>query len=231
MIERILGNVSDLDVLIYEPTQTYQNTSRTPGVQKLTFARASVADLVRRYEVLGYDCTNLEIQKLAWFLEQSLHRLGLPSLNLQFKPARYGPYSDRLRHVLDGLDGTYLLAEKRLADAGPTDLIRFNRTNSAPLEDYLHTEVPSDQISALDMTGRIIEGFESPLGMELLATVHWLLTNRTLPPTVEAIQNELPRWPGSADAGARKARLFPPRLIEIAITRLQTATLINAPAA
>jgi O-acetyl-ADP-ribose deacetylase (regulator of RNase III) len=231
MIERILGDVQDLDVVIYEPTQTYQNTSRPAGVEKLTFARASVADLVRRYEVLGFDCTNLEIQKLAWFLEQSLCRLGLPALDLQFKPARYGPYSDRLRHVLDALDGTYLLAEKRLADAGPNDLIRFNRTNGAPLDNYLHTEVSSRQTSALDMTARIIEGFESPLGMELLATVHWLLINRNLPSTVEAIQNELPRWPGNADAGARKVRLFPPRLVEIAISRLQTAALINAPAA
>jgi O-acetyl-ADP-ribose deacetylase (regulator of RNase III) len=41
MIERILGDAQDLDVIIYEPTQTYQNTSRTPGVEKLTFARAT----------------------------------------------------------------------------------------------------------------------------------------------------------------------------------------------
>ena len=44
MIERILGDVQDLDVVIYEPTQTYQNTSRTAGVEKLTFARATGRD-------------------------------------------------------------------------------------------------------------------------------------------------------------------------------------------
>ena len=231
LIEEILGAVPHLDILIYQPTGTYQNRTRSRGVETLTFARASVADLVRRYEVLGFDCTNLEIQKLAWFLEQSLCRLGLQPLDLRFQPARYGPYSDRLRHLLDALDGTYLLADKRLADAGPTDFIRFNRSRADALDTYLRSEESKRYIPALDMTARVIEGFESPLGMELLATVHWLLVNRNVPPTVEGIHNELPRWPGNSNAGERKVRLFPPRLIDVAITRLHATTLINAPAA
>ncbi len=31
-----------------------------------------------------------------------------------------------------------------------------------------------DTLNRLDRVGRLIEGFESPYGMELLATVHWL---------------------------------------------------------
>ena len=50
-------------------------------------------------------------------------------MDLQFTPARYGPYSDRLRHLLDALDGTYLLADKRLADAGPP-LLDYRRQHS-----------------------------------------------------------------------------------------------------
>jgi len=32
-----------------------------------------------------------------------------------------GPYSDLLRHLLNGLDGSYLHCDKRLSDAGPSD--------------------------------------------------------------------------------------------------------------
>jgi hypothetical protein len=41
------------------------------GVEALTPSRALIAELVRRYWVLGMECSMLEIQKLAWFLEQA----------------------------------------------------------------------------------------------------------------------------------------------------------------
>jgi hypothetical protein len=44
------------------------------GVEQLTAARAVVADLVRRYAVLGFECTRLEIQKLAYFAERGSAR-------------------------------------------------------------------------------------------------------------------------------------------------------------
>jgi hypothetical protein len=38
------------------------------GLEELTPARALIAELVRRYSILGIECTNVEVQKLAWFL-------------------------------------------------------------------------------------------------------------------------------------------------------------------
>ncbi len=55
-------------MLVYEPTDAYQNAPKRAGLEKLTPARALIAELVRRYSVLGLECTNLEVQKLAWFL-------------------------------------------------------------------------------------------------------------------------------------------------------------------
>src|SRR5262245_43554671 len=68
-------------------------------------ARALIAELVRRYWVLGLDCSLLEIQKLAYFLERSIeeHQLENP-LNLKFSANKFGPYSRRLNHLLNGLD-------------------------------------------------------------------------------------------------------------------------------
>ena len=54
--------------------EKYQNVSKREGVEKLTPARALIAELVRRYWILGMECSLLEIQKLAWFLERAIER-------------------------------------------------------------------------------------------------------------------------------------------------------------
>ncbi len=82
-------------------------------------ARALIAELVRRYAVLGLECTNLEVQKLAWLLVRSLRSLGLEDpLKLKFIAHRYGPYADRLRHLLNSLDGSYLHSQSASAMPG-----------------------------------------------------------------------------------------------------------------
>lgn len=96
------------------------------GVEQLTPARALVAELIRRYLVLGFECTMLEIQKLAYLLERRIEALRIDNpLKLEFQADRYGPYSPKLGHLLNGLDGSYLHSAKRVADAGPLDVIWF----------------------------------------------------------------------------------------------------------
>ena len=52
-IEEALGSLKGVDVLVFEPTAKYQNVAKRSGVEKLTPARALIAELVRRYWVLG----------------------------------------------------------------------------------------------------------------------------------------------------------------------------------
>ena len=71
-IEAALGSLPNVEVTVFEPTSKYQNVAKRAGLEKLTPARALIAELVRRYWVLGFECSVLEIQKLAYFLEQSI---------------------------------------------------------------------------------------------------------------------------------------------------------------
>src|SRR6185437_4419577 len=66
-IEAALAELDDVDVLVFEPTSKYQNVAKRAGVEKLTPSRALIAEIVRRYWVLGIERTLLEVQKLAWF--------------------------------------------------------------------------------------------------------------------------------------------------------------------
>ena len=224
-IERALGDL-DIDILVFEPTKQYQNVAKRTGVEQLTPARALIAELVRRYWVMGMECSLLEIQKLAWFLERSIerHNPGDNPLNLQFAPHKYGPYANRLDHLLNNLDGSYLQSEKRISDADPLDVIWFDDARKAFLHTYLKTEAKA-YTQALESTAALIDGFESPFGMELLATVDWLLARENVMPNVPALRAGLRRWRGGPDAAARKDRLFDDRALGIALTRLtQLAT-------
>jgi O-acetyl-ADP-ribose deacetylase (regulator of RNase III) len=220
-IESALSDLGAVEVVVYEPTEKYQNVSKRRGVEKLTPARALVAELVRRYWVLGIECSLLEIQKLAWFLERAIALSGLPDpLDLRFAADRYGPYADRLKHLLDSLDGSYLHCDKRLADASPFDVIRFDDSKRDRVAAYLASGEGQPYVSALNKTSEWIDGFESPLGLELLATVDWLVHRENCTPTNEGIRKCLANWPGGDRAGERKERLFDDRLIRAALERL-----------
>ena len=177
-IEAALGDL-DIDILVFEPTRQYQNVAKRSGVEKLTPARALIAELVRRYWVLGMECSLLEIQKLAWFLERAIERFSPADnpLDLRFIPNKYGPYANRLTHLLNSLDGSYLHCEKRISDADPLDTIWFDDARKGFVQAYLKTEA-KPYLEALEYTAALIDGFESPFGMELLATVEWLLATK-----------------------------------------------------
>ena len=217
-IEEALAGL-DTDIIVFEPTQKYQNVAKRTGVEKLTPTRALIAELVRRYWVLGMECSLLEIQKLAWFLERSIERASLTPLDLRFVPHKYGPYADRLRHLLEGLDGSYLHCDKRIGDADPLDVIWFDDGRKTFVQTYLKSEA-KDYVPALEATAALIDGFESPYGMELLATVDWLLSQEGIAPTVPAVREGLHHWGGGPGAAARKERLFDDRALSIALERL-----------
>lgn len=221
LIVAALKQVDGVDATIYEPTTEYQNVAKRAGVEKLTPARALVAEMVRRYCLLGIDCSILEVQKLAWFIERGVQCMQVEDpLRLKFEANKYGPYSHRLSKLLDNLDGSYLGCKKRLADARPFDLIWFNDAKKDLVNAYLSSGEANIYAGVLEWASRTIDGFESPLGMELLATVDWLLEKEGVEPTVPEVKKGLSNWAGSIDAGQRKLRIFDDRLIGIALDQL-----------
>lgn len=218
-IEEAFGDLKEVEVIVYEPTSTYQNVAKRAGVEKLTPARAVVAELVRRYSVLGFECTLLEVQKLAYFAERSIGRYQIENpLDLRFEANRFGPFAGRLSHLLNALDGSYLHSDKRIADAGPLDVIWFDVTKKDRVTAYLGSEAKA-LLPVLETTSDLIDGFETPLGMELLATVDWVVVHGG-EPSVDGVKSGLRDWKGGAEAARRKLHLFDDRMIDIALTRL-----------
>ena len=219
VIESALARTDALKAMVYEPTAKYQNVAGKRGVETLTPARALVAEMVRRYSVLGLGCSVLEVQKLAWFIARGAAATGVEDpLQLEFQASFYGPYSDKLRILMNALDGSYLGCERRLGDAKPTSEIWFNAEKRVFVEAYMRSK-GKRFLPALTWATDTIRGFESPLGMEVLSTVDWLLQRRGRAATVDDVRDGIRHWgPGQK----RKARIFDERLVGIALERLTT---------
>jgi O-acetyl-ADP-ribose deacetylase (regulator of RNase III) len=222
-IETYLKSLEDVEVIVYQPTEKYQNVAKKNGVEKLTPSRAIIVEAVRRYGILGFDCTLLEIQKLAWFIEKFGYGSEVAEkLNLHFSANKFGPYAHDLTHLLDSLDGSYLHCDKRIADATPFDIIWVDDERAEKAQLYLKSRENQNFRAALDKVGDLIDGFESPLGMELLASVDWLISKEQVAPNIDDIKEALGQWPGGLKAGQRKLQMFDDDMIRTATERIQS---------
>lgn len=221
-IEAALGDLDEVEIQIYQPTAEYQNVAKRKGVEKLTPARALTAELIRRYWVLGNECTLLEVHKLAWFLQRTIQEKGLASpLKLTFEAKNYGPFAANLNHLLNHLDGSYLQADKRIPDAKRDDIIAFNDVRKDEVAQFL-LQKGSEYADSLDSATALIEGFESPYGLELLATVDWLIHEDGVAPDETSVLKALGNWPAGEQWASRKLQLFDKKAVGVALERLNS---------
>jgi hypothetical protein len=172
-------------------------------------SRAIVLKICRQYLTLGYQLTLLEIHKLLYFLQEA----GEP-LRLRFAKDTYGPYADNLRHLLHRFEGHFTLG---FADGlnKPDTEISLQPGAVEEAEAFLQSSgdssVPS--LERLSRVARLVEGFESPYGMELLATVHWVTVHEGAEDLEEAVS-------AVHDWNARKRKLMPREHVAVAHHRL-----------
>ena len=108
----------------------------------------------------------VEVHKLMYFMQEA----GEP-LRLRYVPGPYGPYAENLRHVLQAIEGYYLVGYGTGGDSPekPLELVPGAVRDAGEML-AANTEVQS----RFDRVADLVEGFESPFGLELLATVHWI---------------------------------------------------------
>jgi O-acetyl-ADP-ribose deacetylase (regulator of RNase III) len=175
LILEAFASLHNVQVLVYPPQtapEANQIVNRTPRPQ-MTVARAHVLHVLNSYTVLGNELTILVVQKLLYFLQQA----GEP-LKLRFEKYWYGPYADNLRHVLSLFEGHFIegFADGRNAPMIPLRLLPDAVEEAEQLIAQQGKEHASSE-ARLQRVIDLIEGFESPYGMELLASVHWLAHN------------------------------------------------------
>ena len=204
-IEAALREFSDLEVIIFEPSGAPADAraNRSTAVPRMTAGRAALVKLMHRYlgGLLDPFVTLLEVHKLMYFLQAAEE-----PLQLNFKKGPYGPYAENLRHVLNAIEGHLVSGYVDGGDAPEKQLTLV----PGGLEDanaFLNDETETQ--GHLEKVSDLVEGFESPFGLELLSTVHWIASNEHVQSADDVVEKVY--------AWNERKKQFTRRQIELAI--------------
>ena len=191
-------------MVVFEPGGAPRDdrANRSSDVPKMTAGRAALVGLLDLYlrAMLDPFVSLLEAHKLMYFMQVA----GEP-LRLRMVKGPFGPYAENLRHVLHAIEGHMVSG---YADGGDRPDKRLRLVPGA-LEDangFLERE--SDTKARLARVADLVDGFESPFGLELLSSVHWVV-NEEGAQVMEEIVDRTYAW------NVRKKR-FTRRQIELA---------------
>lgn len=203
----------DVEVQLFVPAGAPKATEmidRRPP-RSLTPARAALLKIVRDYEGVAFERPSLiEIQKLMYFLQAA----GQP-LRLNYGKGIYGPYADNLRFVLVELEGQFLTGYgdggAKVQEAEPIQLLSDGGDEAERL-----IAADPDLTKRIERVLSLVRGWETPYGLELLASVHWLATAGENPVAdEEAAFRQLSTWT------ARKRAMFTAEHVATAWRALQ----------
>lgn len=221
LIEKYLGEI-DVDIRLFSPSGAPDPKSMVVRTERpcMTSGRAVLVKLLSVYREMEYSLSKIEIQKLCYFAQEA----GQP-LRLNYEKNQYGPYAQNLRHVLDKIEGHFTEGCGDNDTALPQITLKEGALEEA--ERFLTNDLESQK--RIKAVSELIEGFETPYGMELLATVHWVAVKdgavKNKDDVVDAVYNwkeDQPEW------NKRKQALMKEAHILKAWDRLQeTGWLIN----
>jgi O-acetyl-ADP-ribose deacetylase (regulator of RNase III) len=172
LIQKAMARIPDVEVQVFEPNGAPADSkaNRSTAVPHMTRGRAALVSLMNRYlaGLMDPSISLLEVHKLTYFLEVA----GEP-LRLDFKKGAYGPYADKLRHVLREIEGHLISG---YADGGDAPGKQLALVPGAVAEAESFLAQNAETLARFGRVARLVEGFETPFGLELLATVHWVAT-------------------------------------------------------
>jgi O-acetyl-ADP-ribose deacetylase (regulator of RNase III) len=216
-IERELRSLDDVQVTVFEPNAVAPVQLPNPAAEppEMNPSRAALVGLIQRYlgGLLDPYVTLLEVHKLMYFLQEA----GQP-LRLQFVQQTYGPYATNLRHLLKRIEGYFLTG---YADGGESPTKELELVPGA-IDDAEHLLAEHrDTMGRIQQVAELVDGFETPFGLELLATVHWVAT-RGIASDVGAVIRGVYAW-------NERKKQFSERQIKLAYQVLSDKNWLAAP--
>jgi len=205
-IEQALGELDETRILLFEPTGPPPPAEQPIATSRprMTPGRAALVATLAAYQSdPSVEITQLVAQKLAYLLQA-----GGEPMRLAFAKGPFGPYAEAFNDVLQKLDGHFVhgCGDRTTVASIHVDRDALDKAASL-LEDEPETRERVGDVRAL------IEGFESPFGLELLTTVHWAAHHGGARDAAEAA-TYVASW------NERKSRVFPSHHVEAAWDRL-----------
>nr|WP_206524436.1 macro domain-containing protein [Lujinxingia sediminis] len=219
LIERAFADLSDVRVVVFEPHKEGQSAkmATTRKAPEMTPGRAVLVGLFERYlaGLMDPSISLLELHKLMYFAQEA----GEP-LRLKYVKSHYGPYAENLRHVLAAIEG-YMLTG--YGDGGDEPEKALELVPGVVEQAREALKAHPDTVERFERVSELVTGFETTFGMELLATVHWVMTQEGIS-EAGALVDAVHAW------NSRK-QMFSERQIQIAQQTLESKGWLPVPSA
>jgi len=188
-IEKAFEQLPDVEAVVFEPVGSPPQEELPEPIERprMTPGRAALLGLMQRYLAGLMDpfVSLLEVHKLMYFLQEA----GQP-LRLRFVKAPYGPYAENLRHVLQVIEGHFVVGYE---DGGDDPTKPLELVPGAAAEALVRLNEDPPTLERFERVAKLVEGFETPFGMELLSSVHWVIA-RERAATPEALVAQMYGW-------------------------------------
>lgn len=223
VIQESLGGLNDVRILVYSPVGApvaasmpvrtkRPNMTRTRAALLLAFERYMQQSVATGVSDTG-EMSIVEAQKAAYFLQVA----GWPS-KLEFAPSHFGPYAQTVDQFISHVEGHFIHG---YGDGSSGS--RATLTLDADAIAQAHKVLDDDQEFrlALDRLAQIVDGFEFPYGVELLATVHYVIEHQDASPTVDEVVSAIRAW------SKRKGQIFKREQAALAYDHLVTTRVVE----
>lgn len=203
----------NIKVYVYEPTAQIKEHLKKERV-KLTDARALLLyvlyDLVRNGEYVS----EFSSEKVCYFLQ----RFGAKKyFKLKYEPNFYGPYSGKVRFVLNAINGSYVMGYSDM-NKKPFEPLTLVADGYSKVK--THVETNRELFNITQRTIFFLRGFYSDFALELLSSIDYISTKED---TFEKqiISQKLEEW------SDRKRSLFSnQKYIDISLKHLQNESFV-----
>jgi O-acetyl-ADP-ribose deacetylase (regulator of RNase III) len=207
-INAALAPLQSVQIHLYAPVSAdvLKPIAQASAPPPMSPGRAALVGLMDRYlaGLLDPFVSLLEVHKLMYFLQEANE-----PLRLRYTKALYGPYAENLRHVLQAIEGHFI---KGYGDGGDDPSKRLAIVPGAEQQALQFLADHPDTQARFQRVSDLVSGFESPFGLELLATVHWLHKHEQ-PSSMSELVQLFHAW-------SLRKQQFSPRQIQIASTVL-----------
>jgi len=212
VIEAKLSCIDDIDFIVYAPKEETISPEHENIPSAMTNERAVLVKSIGEFEqYFGGHLTRISLQKITYFLQA----MGI-SYGLEFAKNKNGPYSETLHKALKSMEAQHYIS----GYTQDAPAIQATPAAWAEADEFLSSKKGLNHEALIHRLSLLIEGYESPYGMELLASVHYLAEHESVTSSkqmIEAIQG----W------NAHKQSLFPPEAIIGAYNRLKEDNFIQ----
>lgn len=219
-----LSDLRDVSVKLFVPSTGHRAIVGAKHM-RMTWGRAVLIDLLRSYvtrraAVEPWEdqsgASHLEIQKLMYFANELE-----PDLRLVFTQGRYGPYSEKVRHLVQEMEGTFLQGHGD-GSAAVLSLEPISPTEHAQRElaEYYKGRRGTTEQAVVRKVLEYVEGFEGAYGIELLASTHWVARHEA---ATRDVAKKVRGWTN------RKGRIFTDAHVRAAYSHLRKVGALQEP--